>query len=188
MSHICLPCSSILRRDYWPARPESCERRRVPPFRKPLQWNSPETFRRLFRRAIFGTWPWPLLHLLDDLLKFRRHFWNGLAPDMHFASWPLADDDVARTELFVFGRKVVSEMRSPAFFSLERRPSHHFRDSEQVIQVDGRMPAGVVLAIAADANTLGTDLEFSYAFQRFRHFFLRAHNAHQILHHVLQSM
>src|SRR5690348_11317595 len=188
MSHICPPCSSIVRPDCRPARPESCERRRAPPFRKTLQWDNPETFLRLFRRARFGTWPWTLLHLLDDLLKLRRHFWNGLAPDLHFASWSLTDHDIARTELVVLGGKVITEMRSPAFFSLERRPSHHFRDSEQVIQVDGRMPAGVVFAITSYANAFATDLEFSYAFQRLRHFFFRANDAHQVLHHVLQSV
>src|SRR2546430_417371 len=79
-------------------------------------------------------------------------------------------------------------MRSPAFFSLQRRPGHHFRYGEQVVQVDGRMPAGVVFAMATDAGTRGTELKFLNALKRLKHFFFLANDTHQILHHVLESM
>src|SRR5437763_9223109 len=79
-------------------------------------------------------------------------------------------------------------MRSAAFLSLQRRPGHHFRYGEQVVQVDGRMPAGVVFAMATDAGTRGAELKFLNALKRLKHFFLLANDTHQVLHHVLESM
>src|SRR5262249_38300208 len=102
----------------WPARPESGERHRAPPFPRILRWCSPQTFRRLFRRTIFGTWPWPLLHLLDDLFQLQRHLRNRLSPDLHLACRALANNNVERAERIVLGGKIIAEMRSPAFLSL----------------------------------------------------------------------
>src|SRR6516164_8769727 len=106
MSRICRPCSSIVRRGCWPARPGYGERRRARPFRRTPRWYSPETCQRLFHRARFETWPWTLLHLLYDLLKFRWHLRNALAPDLHLAVRSLADNDIERAELVVLGWEV----------------------------------------------------------------------------------
>src|SRR5215472_12608466 len=185
MSRICRPCSSIALRDCWPARPECGERRRALPFPKTPRCYSPETCQRLFHRARFGTWPWALLHLLYDLLKFLRHLRNALAPDLHVAARSLADNNIERTELVVLARKIVSEMRPAAFFPLESRLRYHFRDHEQVVEVNGSVPPRVVFAMALDADPLGAILKLLNMLKSLQHLFLLANDADQVLHHVL---
>src|SRR5690349_22958524 len=50
------------------------------------------------------------------------------------------------------------------------------------------MPARVVFAIATDASTRGTELQFLNVPKCLQHFFFLANDTHQVLHHVLQSM
>ena len=86
----------------------------------------------------------------------------------------------------VLARIVVAELGAAAFLALDRRPRDRFGNRQQVVQVHRRVPAGVVLAIADDLHFRGTGLELFQSFERALHLVFLAHDADQVLHHVLQ--
>ncbi len=49
-------------------------------------------------------------------------------------------------------RIVVAEVRAAAFLALERRAGDDLGNRQQIVQIEGRVPAGVVLAIPGDAR------------------------------------
>src|SRR4029078_6791655 len=95
-------------------------------------------------------------HLLDDLLELSRHFRNWGAGHFHSTVGALARDQVEGAVGLVLLGIVVAEMPAPTLFPFEGAARHRFRDRQQVVEVERGMPARVVLAMAADADSVGS--------------------------------
>ena len=65
---------------------------------------------------------------------------------------PLRVDDVERAELRDLVRVVVAEVAAAALLALDRRARDRLGHGQQVVQIERRVPAGVVLAVAGDAD------------------------------------
>ena len=81
---------------------------------------------------------------------------------------------------------VVPEMAAAALATLDRRARDRLRHGEQVVEIEGGVPAGVVLAMSADADAARERAQPRQTFERPLHLRLGAHDADQVLHHVLQ--
>jgi hypothetical protein len=82
-------------------------------------------------------------------------------------------------------RVVVAEVRAAAFLALDRRARDGLRHRQQIVQVDRRVPAVVVLAIAVDAAASAARAP-SAVERAPRASRIPADDADQVLHHVLQ--
>ena len=60
--------------------------------------------------------------------------------------------DVERRELVALVREVLAEVAAAALLALDRRARDRLRDVEQVAQIEAGVPAGVVFAMAVDAD------------------------------------
>ena len=60
------------------------------------------------------------------------------------------------------------------------------RNREQIFQIQRRVPAGVVFAVAINRDLPGAFPEFSHPVERPDHFVLAPHDADEALHHFLQ--
>ena len=97
--------------------------------------------------------PYPSLFLfLDDLFQIIRHFRQRHARHGDAAARLLLHHDVELAVLVRLIRIILAEVAATAFFSFERRDGDGLGHIEQVVQVDRRVPAAVVFAVAADAN------------------------------------
>ena len=79
-------------------------------------------------------------------------------------------------------------MAAAAFFAVERRAGDGFGNGEQMFQVDRRVPAGVVFAMAVNGDLSCAFLKFAQPVQSLHHFVLAPHDADELLHHLLQIM
>src|ERR1700680_1798472 len=142
------------------ASPESGESRRVPPSLPRFRWCNRGIVRRLAPRAKFGTLRSPSLHLLNDLLEFIRHRRYGFAAQLDLARGAFREHDVEAAVLIAFLGVVVPELRAAAFFSLQRGSRNHLRDNDQVLQIKGRMPPGVVFPVPRHSGAPGLNFKF----------------------------
>src|SRR5881397_2460876 len=99
-------------------------------------------------------------HLLDDLFQFGGHFGKRMTAEGHRAVGLFADGEVDLAEAGVFVRVIVAKMRAPAFFAFDSAASDRFGDDEEIVEIEGGVPAGVVFAMASDAD-------FASAFAKF---------------------
>src|SRR5579885_1319862 len=185
MSRTSLPCSSSARPDRRPAPPESGGPRRVPPFRQRLQSYSRGTRLCRFHRARCERLQSALLHLLDDLLQLLRHGSDWFARKLYFTIRTLSRHDVELTRFLALCREIVTKVCAAAFFSFQRCFGHDFRNRQQVPEIERGVPAGVVFAIAIDADLLAPRFQFANSFERLLHLLFGADDADQVLHHVL---
>src|SRR5215471_1908726 len=95
------------------------------------------------------------LLLLDHLLELRRHGGDRHAPDLHRPSRPLARHDVEGRVFGILVRIVLTEVPTPALPALDRRARDRLRDSQEVAQIDRRVPARVVFAVSLDTGVRG---------------------------------
>ncbi len=79
-------------------------------------------------------------------------------------------------------------MCAAALLALERGPRYGFGDRQQIAEIERGVPAGVVFAIACHSDMPGALAQFQNGLQGLLHLFLAAHDAHLVLHHVLQVM
>src|SRR5258708_31682720 len=164
---------------------ESAAPRRAPPFLPRFRWCNRGIVQRLDPRAKSGMLRSPLLHLLNDLLQFIRHRWNGFAAQLDLARSTFPDHDVEAVVLIVLRGVIFPELRAAAFFSLEGRPRNHLRHNNHVLQVDGGMPTSVVFAVSGHSGALGLRFKFLNGIERLQHFIFPADDADQILHGLL---
>ena len=74
----------------------------------------------------------------------------------------------------------------PAFLAIESRLGDGFGNGEQVSQIDGGVPARVVVTLTTDTGVGCPLLEFSYFDQSLGHLRFLANDADQILHGILK--
>src|SRR5205814_604509 len=116
-------------------------------------WRSPRTCPRRRRRARPAASPSPAgapfsppgppapsraassLHLLDDLLEFRRHLGYGRLLELHAPVGPLADDQVDLAEVGRLVGEVVAEVAAAALLAGQGAAGDGLRDGQQVVQV-----------------------------------------------------
>ena len=91
-------------------------------------------------------------------------------------------------KLRVLVRVVVAEVAAAALAPLDRRARDRLRDGQQVVQVERRVPAGVVLAMAADADAARRARAAGRDLERALHLGLVPHDADEVLHHLLQRV
>src|SRR5205814_2199417 len=87
------------------------------------------------------------LVLLDDLLEVGGDWGKGLADEVHLAAGVLAEDDVELGVVVGLIGVDVAELGTPGFFAFDGGSCGGFGDGEEVAEVDGGVPAGVVLAV-----------------------------------------
>ena len=63
-----------------------------------------------------------------------------------------------------------------------------FGNREQIFQINRRMPAGIVFAMAINGDASGAFPKFGESVKRANHFLLAPHDADESLHHFLQIM
>src|SRR5665213_997195 len=155
--------------------------------------------RRRRRRARCGTsrcalrsW-WPTLgcwssHLLDHGRQLTGHGRYGLAAQLHRPACALPDDDVERAVARVLVRVVVAEVAAAALAPLESRPRNGLGDRQEVAQVERGVPTRIVLAITIHAHPCGSRSELFDPSQRLAHVVLLSHDAHQVLHRLLERL
>jgi len=117
------------------------------------------------------------LHLLDDLLQLRGNLRDRPALDAHLSARTLLRHHVHPGERRIGRGKIVAEVRAPALLPLQRRAGHRLGDGDQVAQVEGGVPAGVVGAIAVDAHARGAIAQLCQVLHGLRHLALAAHDA-----------
>ena len=83
-------------------------------------------------------------------------------------------------------RIIVAEVSAAAFLALDGGQRDGFGNRQQVAQIERGMPAGIVFAIAVAPRRWLPFFKLREAYQRALHLFFAAHDADQILHHVLQ--
>ena len=86
------------------------------------------------------------------------------------------------------GGKIIAEMRPAALFPLQRRPGNNFRYGQQAVQVERRVPSGIVFPVSGHADPLTGSFQLSNALERLQHLLFLTHDPHQFLHQVLQRM
>src|SRR4029077_16176519 len=91
---------------------------------------------------------------LDDPLEFVGYGRDRLPADRHPRAVP-PHHDVDRPELLVGVRVLDARVRAAALAPLERGARHRLAHREEVLQVDRRVPAGIVLAVPFDADPGG---------------------------------
>src|SRR6185295_17418712 len=119
------------------------------------------------------------LLLLDDLLQVVRHGRERDSRQLQVASAALLHHDVDRAELGHLVRVILAEVPATALLPLDRRSRDGLGYGQQVSQIERGMPAGVVLAMSADANARRPILELRDARQRVLHLAFGANNADQ---------
>ena len=72
----------------------------------------------------------------------------------------LAHDDIDFGELRIGVRKVVARMAAATFLSLDRGQRRRFGKGQQRVEIQGRMPARIVLAIAFNFDVLRPLFQF----------------------------
>src|SRR5919204_6646425 len=82
-----------------------------------------------------------------DALELGGHGWNRLLSDGHLPV-PPPHDHVDAAEARVRVGILDAGVGAAALPALERRARHRLAHREETQQVDGRMPAGIVLAVA----------------------------------------
>src|SRR5262249_8364936 len=158
----------------------------APPSPRTPPSSSPSNRRPWRRRARCGRSRWALLVLLDDLLQIVGHLGKRLAPELHAPVGSLLAHQVELAGRRILVGVIVAEVRAAAFLALDRAARDGLGAGQKVPQIERRVPAGVVLAIALDADRLGALLETLDGLERAHHLLLAAHDADQVLHHVLQ--
>src|SRR5436190_346447 len=148
MSRIFPPCNSNAPQDHWPAPPVSDARHQGPPCLRIFRPCNPEIFLRRVPRARSETLPSPSLHLLNDLLQFLRHGWNGLVRQLHLSVGSFSCHDIEFSGLLILGGKVITEVSAATLFPIHSRSRNDFRYCQQIVQVEGSVPASVVFAIS----------------------------------------
>ncbi len=95
-----------------------------------------------------------LFHLLNHCFNS-----SGIGGSARFStsispSASALDDDVVLSPLRVLVGEVFAKLRAAALFSQQRSAGNCFRHDQQVAEIDRRVPAVVVLAIAGDPRPL----------------------------------
>src|SRR5258705_11287722 len=83
--------------------------------------------------------------------------------------------DLAKGGIFVW--IIVAELSPAAFLAFQRGTGHGFRYNKQVHQVERRVPARVVFAVAGHTDLSSALAKFLQPLQRARHFLSPAHDA-----------
>ena len=123
---------------------------------------------------------------LFDGGEFIGHRLEGDALDAHRAVLRARHDRVVPGVVIALALVVLAEVGSSALAPVERAAGDRFGDHEQVVEVEGGVPAGVVLAVALGGGLLGAGLEFGEPVKGRGHIRLVADDADLVLHHVLQ--
>ena len=100
----------------------------------------------------------------------------------------LLHHDVERAELGHLVGIVLAEVAAAAFLPLDGRARDRLGHRQQVPQVDRRVPAGVILAVAFDADARLPLVERRDLHERVLHLGLEADDAHQVLHRLLEIL
>src|ERR1700739_1584532 len=127
-----------------------------------------------------------LLHLFYHFLQLIRHRRKCALLDLHLTVCAATDDDVVLSPLRVLVGEVFAELRAPAFFSQQRSAGNRFRHDHHVSDIDRRVPAVVILALACYACSLYPRALLPDRVKRLLHFTLDADNPNEILHSFLQ--
>src|SRR5262245_36534839 len=129
-----------------------------------------------------------LLLLLDHLLQRRRHCTDRLADELHAAIGGLPNDDVEFAAGRILLGIVLAKVAAPAFLPLDGGPGDGLGDRQQILEVECRVPARIVLPITADTYLPCTRPEALDVVERLLHFRLAPHDADQLLHHGLELL
>src|SRR5215469_5483971 len=127
-----------------------------------------------------------LFHLLDYGGQLIRHRRQRTLFDHHFASASPPDDDVVLAPLRFLLGEVFTELRPAAFLAEKSGTGDRFGHDDHVLNVDRRVPAVVVLTVAANTGALSARAQLIDILKRPLHFALDADNADEILHRLLQ--
>src|SRR4029450_515782 len=125
----------------------------------------------------------PLPLLLNPLLELGRHVRNRLACHRHLPVGPLANDDVERAKRADFVGVVLAEVSAPAFLSLEPGERNRLRDSQQICEVERRVPSPVVFPVSGHADALGAIPQRAQDLQSLQHFAFVPDDGAQLLTH-----
>src|SRR6185312_7823413 len=139
------------------------------------------------RRPAPREW-WPLFHLLDHGFEMLRHRRNRLTRQLHLTAGSLGQYEIEASECRILVRKVIAKVAAAALLSLERRPRHRFRHGEQILEVECRVPTGIVLAVPRYADARRPAFERFDPRHRALHLRRLAHDADEVLHRLLQRL
>src|SRR4051812_43252202 len=81
---------------------------------------------------------------------------------------------------------VLTEVAAAALLALDRRPRDAFGNGQEVAQVEARVPARVVLAMADDTDARGALLELLNLRQRLPHLVFQPDDPDECLHRLLK--
>src|SRR5262245_21126947 len=107
------------------------------------------------------------LLLLDDVLQVVGYGWKRHSRQLQFAVRSLLDHDVHGAELGDLVGAIFTEVAAAALPAFDSRSSDRFGHGQQVAQIEGRVPAGVILAMSGDADARRPVLELPDAAERF---------------------
>src|SRR6185437_14506323 len=127
-----------------------------------------------------------LFIFLDCLLQVVGHGAHRHALQFGASVAAAVDFEVHRAPGFVLMGEIVAEVAAAALLALAAGAGDQLGHGEQAVEIEGGVPAGVVLAVAADAGAGGALAEGGDAGEGLVHLGLGADNAHPILHHLLQ--
>src|ERR1043165_2356057 len=141
------------------------------------------------RPEAYATWGGSdVLVFFDDLFEVVAEGGEGLADDLHLAVSVFADDVVEGAEVVGLVGEVFAELGAAGFLAFDGRAGDGFGDGEEVGQVEGGVPAGVVFADGGGAGFGGASLELGEAVEGAGHFVFLADDADEVLHHVLEGV
>src|SRR5688572_16965242 len=96
-----------------------------------------------------------LFLIFNYLFQLRRNLRTRDARDVDRAVGGALDHDVDGAELARLVRIILAEMAAAALLALDRRERDRLGHRQQVLHVQRRVPAGVVFAVARDAEPGG---------------------------------
>src|SRR5262249_7382294 len=82
----------------------------------------------------------------------------------------------------------LAELCTATLLSLDSSPSNGLGNSEEALEIERGVPAGIVFPVARHTRAAGPLSQCGNAFQGSQHLVLPAHDASQGLHHFLQVM
>src|SRR5215471_7996825 len=93
--------------------------------------------------------------LLNHFFQIVGHFRQRFQSHFHAAIIGPSDDGIYFCEAYVFLGIIVAKLRAATLFSLQSCTRDRLRNREQIFQIKSRMPAGIEIAVACDADMLG---------------------------------
>src|SRR5450759_2759484 len=148
--------------------------------------SSPRRAGRSRRCCVRMSRPQPSLVLLDDPLQILAHLGYGLARHLHLAARSPANDDIELAISRILVRKVVAKVRASTLLSFEGAARDDLRDGDHVLEIERRVPSGIVLAVAPDGNFPRSLSQNFEGVQRAPDLLLAPHDPDELLHHRLE--